>query len=112
MIYSDGEIFWDCVSVTASEAYPVGNFESERLEDKDIQLFKVKIHAREPITDDAGLRRLYISWQHVIGLYTARRLTKPTDKLIAFAGVQFGALARLAGALPRPGAIVGTVRTV
>jgi hypothetical protein len=87
IIYSNGEIFWDCVSATASEAYLVSNFESERLEDKDIQLFKVKIYAREPITDDASLRRLYISWQYVIGLYTARRLTKPTDKLIVFAGV-------------------------
>jgi hypothetical protein len=72
--YSNGELYWDCLSVSASESFPGG-----------IPGFKdAVLGASNRLPSQA---RFYESWKKVVEIYSERKMTKETDKVAALLGV-------------------------
>jgi hypothetical protein len=74
--YSNGELFWDCLSMSASESYPNGipRLDSDMM-DRDILVFKEYLNQKAKIVLKAQINRLYISWVRILENYTERKFT-------------------------------------
>ena len=85
--YSNEELYWDCLSVYASESFPGGipGFYDTDLKLEDLRFFKdVVLGASNHLPSQV---RLYESWKKVVETYSEREMTKETDKVAALLGV-------------------------
>lgn len=83
--YSSQELYWECSALNASESYPAGipreydaNFERQRFAE-------LKMNLRG---SGVGLdkERMHMLWQDMVSLYSKRKLSIETDRLVALAG--------------------------
>jgi hypothetical protein len=98
--YSQGQVFWECAHLKATEIFPEGMFpssvfpegfvselyDSERLEKWSTFMgsqFYLRGHQSVIITNDDR----FVSWMELIQLYTTCALSKERDKLPAVQGV-------------------------
>jgi Heterokaryon incompatibility protein (HET) len=85
--YSNEELYWDCLSVYASESFPGGipGFYDADLKLEDLRFFKdAVLGASNHLPSQV---RLYESWKKVVETYSEREMTKETDKVAALLGV-------------------------
>jgi hypothetical protein len=86
--YGNGELFWDCINLSASESSPVS---ASLLEDeKSAETWALKFIRRAITgTDGASIDQKYLkdAWLNLVINYTSRNLTYPTDKLVAIEGI-------------------------
>ena len=89
LTYSKGGLFWDCVSMNGSESYPEGLLIhiDYKWEDRDLQVFKEYVNAKNNSMSKSALGRLWISWQQVLELYSSRMLSHEKDRLVALQGI-------------------------
>lgn len=95
--YADGELFWDCQELTASESYPGGVFQSKRLAQEmqtraDWESFRtITKHIRQqgrkldligPVKTEAVKL-----WWNIVEEFMGRHLTVETDRLVAIEGI-------------------------
>jgi len=87
--FSKDELFWECLSLMASESHPTGVPAKQNmdLKDRDIQVFKQFIHGKTRPTNESTIDRLYTSWMTLCELYTLRKVTQSRDKLVALEGI-------------------------
>lgn len=88
LYYGRGELFWDCVTLSASESSPVC---VSLLADSDPEeTWALKLLRRTIVgASDPNVlrRRIHDAWNQVVKNYTARKLTKQGDKVIALEGI-------------------------
>ena len=89
VLYFDrGEIFWDCMTVSASESSPIS---TSLLDDKDPdETWALKLVRKTLVAShnsDTLRHRLAEVWTQVIKNYSSRQLSKQSDKLIALDGI-------------------------
>jgi hypothetical protein len=88
LYYGDGEIYWDCITVSASESSPVS---ASLLQDDDPdETWVLKLIRRTLAgSTNTGTLRTKIAdiWTQIIKNYSARNLTRQSDKLIALGGI-------------------------
>jgi Heterokaryon incompatibility protein (HET) len=82
--FAEGQIFWECCSLRACETYPLGI--------PNDTSFKPSLDTQSLTTDFIPYRtpalQRYRLWQIYIKMYTASKLTKPTeDKFLAISGL-------------------------
>ncbi|KAH8590526.1 heterokaryon incompatibility protein-domain-containing protein [Bisporella sp. PMI_857] len=85
--YSNEELYWDCLSVNASESFPGGipRFYDADLKLDDLRFFKdAVLGASDHLPSHT---RFYESWKKVVETYSEREMTKETDKVAALLGV-------------------------
>lgn len=85
--YSNKELYWDCISLNASETFPGGipGFYDADMQRLDFRLLKEAIiGGSETIISH---ERFYTSWKRVVEEYSKRKMTRETDKLVALLGV-------------------------
>jgi hypothetical protein len=89
LTFADGELYWDCACLNASETHPMGipSPPGYNLQERDVQLAKTYILERKKLSDPAKFFRFQISWRALVELYSERKLTKSEDKLYAFQGI-------------------------
>ncbi|KAH8719431.1 hypothetical protein GQ44DRAFT_808784 [Phaeosphaeriaceae sp. PMI808] len=96
--YADGELFWECCEVTASESYPGGVSQSnrtntERLQTrKDWQAFNtiarnVRKQDRKWSITGPSKKDAVTLWCTIVEEFTRRRLTVEMDRLVAIQGI-------------------------
>lgn len=88
LYYGDGELFWDCLTISASESSPIS---ASLLDDKSpSETWALKL-LRKSIAHSADTtllqKRLADVWKQVIHNYSARKLTVIGDKIIAMKGI-------------------------
>ena len=85
--YSNGELYWDCLSVNASESFPGGipGFYDADLKLEDLRFFKNAVLGTSNRLPSKA--RLYDSWKKIVEIYSERKMTKETDKVAALLGV-------------------------
>ncbi|KAF2026394.1 hypothetical protein EK21DRAFT_41759, partial [Setomelanomma holmii] len=88
LYFGDGEIFWDCTAVSASESSPIlTSLLNDPNPDETWALKLIrKTFAASADTETLRLRFADV-WKQVIKNYSARQLSKPTYSLIALEGV-------------------------
>ncbi|KAF2489445.1 HET-domain-containing protein [Lophium mytilinum] len=88
LYYGKGELFWDCISTSASESSPVS---ASLLDDeKSSETWAMKLIRRAIVGGgDPGTVQRYMQnvWIELIQNYSARSLTRPLDKLVAMEGI-------------------------
>ncbi|KAK3331473.1 heterokaryon incompatibility protein-domain-containing protein [Apodospora peruviana] len=107
--YADQELYWDCISLSASESFPSGipGFYDPGLKVVDMLKFRSVLlrsqqgqqkhdkgseeEGESQMTTMASKAALYSLWRKVVEEYSMRRLTHNTDKLVALLGVAKGA---------------------
>ena len=84
--YSNQELYWDCISLNASETFPDGipGFYDADMKSLDLRLFKKVIIG---CTETTSRESLYTSWKKVAEHFTEREMTKETDKIVALLGM-------------------------
>lgn len=88
--YTKGNVYWDCLTCSASTSYPKGipTHLDKRFEQRELRVLKEGIHlgrlfsVNQPVTSYIG-----ISWHRIVEDYSSRYLTNQADKLIAMAGI-------------------------
>jgi hypothetical protein len=89
LVFSKGELFWQCNCMSASESYPDGiptKLDDDMI-DRDMLVFKEYLNRETVVTDKTAIDRLHISWRAIIQLYSARLFTQAKDRLIALEGI-------------------------
>jgi hypothetical protein len=85
--YAKDQIYWDCVSMEASEQVPEG-LTSELAHDMSyMRIFQEAIVGATDLSNKQSVDHLYASWYRITMQFTARKLTKETDKLYALSGL-------------------------
>ncbi|KAF2121042.1 heterokaryon incompatibility protein-domain-containing protein [Lophiotrema nucula] len=88
LYFGDGELFWDCITMSASESWPVA---ASLLADSNSQetwaLKTIRRAIASGDTSTSHLTRLQDAWRFITANYSARQLTKAADKLIAINGI-------------------------
>jgi hypothetical protein len=88
LYYGNGELFWDCLTVSASESSPIST--SLLNDENPTETWALKL-LRKSIagsTDTQILRqRLADVWKEFIQNYSARKLTLISDKIVAMEGI-------------------------
>lgn len=89
ILYFDrGEIFWDCITTTASESSPISaSLLREADPDEAWALKYVRRMIAGSEKDDTRRSQISIAWLEIIRNYSGRDLTKSTDRLIALQGI-------------------------
>ena len=88
LYYSRGELFWDCVTVSASESSPISS--SLLADDRSSETWALKLIRRvvTSATDVAAARKhMGAAWLELATNYSARKLSNPKDKLMAMEGI-------------------------
>ncbi|KAF2684304.1 HET-domain-containing protein, partial [Lentithecium fluviatile CBS 122367] len=88
LYYGRGEIFWDCLTLSASESSPLGASlltDTNPEETWAMKLLRKSIAGAIP-PETLG-RRTADVWKQVIKNYSARKLTKSSDRMIAMEGI-------------------------
>jgi hypothetical protein len=91
--YADGELFWDCMTLSASESNPGGisgsngRREKKIMDDSNVREFKQLFlqNTSKPIAEN--ILRAYSLWRSAVETFMVRSLTQETDRLIAIKGV-------------------------
>jgi hypothetical protein len=89
ILYFDrGEIYWDCIQLSASESSPMA---TSLLEESDPdETWALKLVRRTLAgcsTEDILRARISDAWSEIIKNYSARQLTKQEDRLMALEGI-------------------------
>ncbi|KAH7398502.1 heterokaryon incompatibility protein-domain-containing protein [Pyrenochaeta sp. MPI-SDFR-AT-0127] len=88
LYYGNGEIYWDCVTVSASESSPIAAsllYDSDPDETWALKLIRRTLAGS---TNTRALRRKIADiWTQIIKNYSSRKLTRQSDKLIALEGI-------------------------
>ncbi len=103
LYFGKGELFWDCVTLSASESSPISAsllYDADPDETWALKLLRKTL--AKSINAESLRKRISDVWCQVIKNYSARELTKPTDKLIALEGI-LKPLAALLGVEPVAG---------
>jgi hypothetical protein len=88
LYYDKGEIYWDCITVSASESSPISASLLEVTNPDEIWALKLIRRTLAGSLNDSTLRsRISDAWLEIIKNYSARVLTKQSDRLIALKGV-------------------------
>lgn len=88
LYYDHGEIYWDCITVSASESSPIlTSLLDETDPDETWALKLVRRTLAGQTTDDTLRARISDAWLEIIKNYSARELTRQSDKLIAMEGI-------------------------
>lgn len=85
--YSNKELYWDCISLNASETFPDGipDFYHAKMKSLDFRLFKEAIlGGSETIISH---EQFHTSWMKVVEEYSERKMTRERDKLAALLGL-------------------------
>lgn len=88
LYYGHGEIFWDCITVSASESSPIST--SLIYDENPDETWALKLIRRSLVgsTDKEKIRKQIANvWMQAIMNYSYRQLTRQSDKLIALEGV-------------------------
>ncbi|ORY10336.1 hypothetical protein BCR34DRAFT_352434 [Clohesyomyces aquaticus] len=88
LYYGCGELFWDCITTSAAESSPISS--SLLIDENPAETWALKLIRRtiagasdaEALNKHAG-----DAWMQVVMNYSARKLTKQSDKLIAIEGI-------------------------
>lgn len=82
--FASGQVFWECFTENKCEAFPRGLPLSFPLKN-----FNALWDTPKPSKDQRNVLsvRAFQLWNNLVSEYTKCRLTRPTDKLIAFAGL-------------------------
>ena len=88
LYYGAGELFWDCISGSASESCPDSS--SLLRDDKSNETWALKL-IRKAIAEGDNIESIRVhmsdAWMELITNYSSRKLTKPSDKLVAIEGI-------------------------
>lgn len=88
LYYGNGEIYWDCITVSASESSPIAAsllYDSDPDETWALKLIRRTLAGS---TNTVTLRRTIADiWTQIIKNYSSRKLTRQSDKLIALEGI-------------------------
>jgi hypothetical protein len=88
LYYGHQQLYWDCISQSASEIYPMGVSLLDVNNSGETWAFRLLRKAIAGNGDPKMLAKLIADvWIHVVQNYSARTLTKQSDKLIALQGV-------------------------
>ncbi|KAH7110867.1 hypothetical protein B0J11DRAFT_544129 [Dendryphion nanum] len=89
LYFGQGELFWDCVTMSASESSPISaSLLTDRNSDETwaFKFLRRTITAASP--NSMALReRIAVIWMQVIVNYSARQLSQSSDKLMAMQGI-------------------------
>jgi hypothetical protein len=80
-------LYWDCLTLEASEHVPEGLQGDLQLENDYHQMLQMGINGAANLSDPKIVHRLYAAWYRLTVEFTARMLTKESDRLFAFAGM-------------------------
>ncbi|ERF76416.1 hypothetical protein EPUS_06974 [Endocarpon pusillum Z07020] len=85
--YSNKELYWDCISLNASETFPDGipDFYDAKMKSLDFRLFKEAILGGSET--NISHEQFHTSWMKVVEEYSERKMTRERDKLAALLGV-------------------------
>jgi len=85
--YSHTELFWDCITHSASETFPDGipGFYDSGMKTKDLRTLKAILSQAQEEGRDKD--EVYSLWRSVVEMYSSRKMTKEADKLTALLGV-------------------------
>lgn len=93
LYFSAEQVFWECTTCRASESDPVRERNKNRF-GKDVPSQLIPLDLRELMTQhDQGFQvvdcheRTQRQWQSLVENYTARKLTKESDRLMAIIGI-------------------------
>lgn len=88
LYYDKGEIYWDCITLSACESSPIA---VSLLDEKDPdEAWASKLLRRTlagSSSSDLLRKRLSDAWLEIIKNYSARTLTKSHDRLVALTGI-------------------------
>lgn len=88
LYYGQQQLFWDCISQSASEVSPLATSLLDDANPDETWAFRL---LRRTIASNGDCNTLAEQlanvWTHVVQNYSARTLTKPSDKLIALQGI-------------------------
>ncbi|OAK94757.1 hypothetical protein IQ06DRAFT_81513 [Phaeosphaeriaceae sp. SRC1lsM3a] len=88
LYYDRDQIYWDCITLSASESSPIT---ASLLEEKDPdEIWALKLVRRTlvgPLASEALRHRISDAWVEIIKNYSARELTIQEDRLIALKGI-------------------------
>lgn len=92
--FAKDQIFWECREESACEMYHRG-IPPSCLEGPTSRLFRVKrvmemsenSNMLSTMTDPQWLQRQHSLWRHIVESYSATKLTKASDKLVAISGL-------------------------
>jgi hypothetical protein len=88
LYYDKGEIYWDCITLSASESSPISASLLEVTNPDEIWALKLIRRTLVGSLDNITLRtRISDAWLEIIKNYSARVLTNQNDRLIALMGV-------------------------
>jgi hypothetical protein len=88
LYYDKGEIYWDCMTLSASESSPISASLLEVTNPDEIWALKlIRRTLAGSINEDTLRTRISDAWQEIIKNYSARILTKQSDRLIALEGI-------------------------
>jgi hypothetical protein len=83
--YSSQELYWECPTPSASESYPAGipKDHDPSFERQHFAELKMNIMGNG-LWIDKG--RMHLLWQDMVSLYSKRKLSVETDRLVALSG--------------------------
>jgi hypothetical protein len=88
LYYDKGEIYWDCITISASESSPIwASLLDDTDPDETWALRLIRRTIAGSVVDDTLRTRISEAWVEIIKNYSARNLTKFSDKLIALQGI-------------------------
>jgi hypothetical protein len=88
LYYDKGEIYWDCVTLSASESSPISASLLEVTNPDEIWALKLIRRTLAGAINDVILRTsISDAWLEIIKNYSARVLTRHNDRLIALEGI-------------------------
>jgi hypothetical protein len=88
LYYDKGEIYWDCITVSASESSPILASLLDVTNPDEIWALKlIRRTIARSVNSDALRKRISDAWLEIIKNYSARVLTKQSDRLIALKGI-------------------------
>lgn len=85
-VHFGDQLFWECTTLRASEAFPLTIDVPLRQEYIDAAISNIKVALKTEIMGSQG-RSLHRLWGSVLRCYTSTELTKPSDRLIALRGI-------------------------
>jgi hypothetical protein len=89
LYFDHGEIFWECISSSASESSPMTASLLDEVDPDEAWALKLirKTLANSSNNDTPHARIISDAWFEIIKNYSARELTRQSDRLIALQGI-------------------------
>ncbi|KAH7082470.1 hypothetical protein FB567DRAFT_500481 [Paraphoma chrysanthemicola] len=88
LYFGDGELFWDCTTVSASESSPISSsLLNDQNPDETWALKLIRKTLAGSSSPDTLRQRFADVWVQVIMNYSSRQLSKQSDRLIALQGI-------------------------